>query len=277
MENIGTRTLIIVVAGYAFLLSYTLPYGFVPLVSLQSLPLVLVGSALIVFAMYIFLCFLFLPFIFFTKEYVIKLIEDEFGSSFIEITGSRELTLENIEKFIKNFPILMRILALSWVVLLIAFILLASFFAWYFLSRGFQYNKLTLILIAYFYLWPTFKTLSGLLKARSLITAIYPAIGCAFFIILLPSLLFSPPKGYFGSGPNIIVKSVLRVVNAGAEIAIDVNGSNAEGSNIPSGRLVFFDGHSAWYIPCNNEKSMIQSQVTSIQFYKDASCPEKGN
>lgn len=65
------KYVLIVVFGYAALISYTWPMGFVPLVSLASLPIVILGFVALAFFFFLFACFLLAPWTWLTdKEFV---------------------------------------------------------------------------------------------------------------------------------------------------------------------------------------------------------------
>jgi hypothetical protein len=73
-KEIGSRTLVITLIGYLTLISYTWPQGFIPLVSVQSLPILLLGFVLLLTIVFIVLGIFFLPFWLYENQRLVEAV-----------------------------------------------------------------------------------------------------------------------------------------------------------------------------------------------------------
>ena len=221
-RNIGARTLWVTLAGYAALISYTWPQGFVPIVAVQSLPILLVGFVLVLLIALLILGLLFLPFWLYTNDSFLRdlLYGEPFGELPPKYKNKRiRIPLAQLVRDLRKtkgvigtaFPMLSLLIPLPF-----------CYIAWFGLSNLF--DERVLIFPAAFVMWLAFKSLTGAMKAKTLEEANPYLLGILLFFVILPSCSIpnkEPKTGQWFS-PNSLVGEALRITGLGGGISVDV-------------------------------------------------------
>lgn len=273
-RNIGTKTLWVTIAGYAALISYTWPQGFVPIVAVQSLPILLVGFVLVLLIALLILGLLFLPFWLYTNDSFLRdfLYGEPFGELLSKFKSKRiRIPLPQLMRDLRKtrgIPVTMfQILAL-FVPLPFCYI------AWFGLSSLF--DERILILLVAFIMWLAFNSLTGALKAKSLEEANPYLLGILLFFVLLPSCSMPNKKPHTGQlfSPNSLVRDALKITGLGGGISVEVQiQRKGEQSEFIRGHLLFSDGQTIWIKPCIDDGvARIQVSASVVKFYKQDTC-----
>lgn len=268
-KELGTKTLYITLIGYATLISYTGPMGFIPVVAVQSLPILLVGFSLVLIMVFIGLGVLFLPFWFYTEKNI-----------------RRYLIYQGIEEY-KNKPInvpignlfinqakKLRLLVIPFFILNLSIPLLFCFFVWYSLSLGLE-NRIVLAPLA-IAMYVGFRSLVGAAKAKSIKESARYLAGIGIVFILLPSLSLPPANKQISSlfVPNSLVEDALRITALGGGISVKAEKSSEQRVTQPiTGHLLFYDGQTMWLTPCGvSDVIRMQLEVKYVAYYSRDVC-----
>lgn len=271
-KEIGEKTLWTSLAGYATLASYTWPQGFIPIVTFQSLPILLLGFAFILLIVLLFLGILFLPFWYFTNESRLRkglygsmegVLPRKFRGKQIDIPVTQ--LLRDMYRQFGGLDLVLRFLPY--------FIGMAiCFYSWFAFSSVFE-NRILLIPIVPI-LWIGFKSLSGVLGAKSFSHISPYLIGILMVFIILPSIPFaeSSPKKYFTQ--NFLVRDALRVTGLGGGISVQTQHYNENGNpEVIRGKLLFSDGKIMWIKPCSMGRvTRVQLPADVVSYHEDDIC-----
>lgn len=272
-DRFGRYTLITTVFGYAVLISYTWPQGFIPLVSIQSLPILLLGFGVAVVGIFLFLGLLFLPFIFITDhEFLRDLL---YGRDFDELEGQ-----------FKGRPVDISALALlqdvaakkGWANTIfvasraiVVFIVLPVL-AWYFVALNTD-NRLALIVLAPM-MWFALRALVGLFKSRTVKDAATYLIGATLFFVILPTQ-FGPNLRIQSTTPNPVVRwALLRTgLGGGLPVLYHAEPTASELQGYDYGELVFYDGEKAWLTSCDSHIQLVNVvAIKKIEYLNEKRC-----
>lgn len=260
IENLGKHTVTLTLLGYVILLSYTWPHGFVPLVAVQSLPILILGFLSIMLLALIFLGILFIPFWYLNNESHLR--EAIYGNRFDDLKEEfRNKPIKiPINDLIKDISKNKKISILPFFILETIFILGVCFYFWYALSLSLP-EPSYLIFIPL--LWPAFRSLVGLLKSKTRNETIFYVLGVLFFFIIIPTL---PDNGKKAFLPNILAQKALSITSIGGEIPVRIYPSGKDTEL--NGNLIFYDGNKAWLRQCDrNDTETIQMVHVESLFY----------
>ena len=279
-KQLGSKLFLISIIGYAILLSYTWPLGFAPIVSLQSLPVVLLGFALELILFQIFLGILIAPFSWLTNK---ELLQQLFNVG--NGTQSKNKRANRISIDLPFLGLLKESIKVNGYILTmqtclgLAAMLAFSIFAWYSIARN--VTEPIILIPGFICFYWAYKSLAGLLFAKTKRDAVFPILGTTLIFIIIPTILLGSRTRPFGIGigPNSIAQTALQIIGAGGEIPVVINPNSSDTSpnnkndEFDSGKLIFFDGHRAWYIPCNSwDGSIMMRNVSSMYFPKHSIC-----
>lgn len=272
-KGIGIKSIFVTLAGYATLISYTWPQGFVPVVAVQSLPILLLGFALILLLILVFLGILFLPFWFHNNENEIRsLLYGDLAGELSPRLRKKRIKVpvgELLKDLFETHGIAEALYRFAPLLIGLA----VSFYFWYQLSNSLE-EKILIIPLA-FAMWLAFKSLSGALSSKSFKQAKVYLLGIGLLFVLLPSCSFThknpPEKSLFA--PNGLVRDALKITGLGGGISIRVEEMSTEVSEVTAGKLLFSDGQTIWIKPCKRDDiARVQIAAKAIIYYENDIC-----
>lgn len=267
-KGIGIKSLFVTLTGYATLISYTWPQGFVPVVAVQSLPILLLGFALILLFVLIFLGVLFLPFWFHSNE-------DEVRSLLYGLSPryKKKPIKVPIGQLLRDLWETRGVVESLYSLIFLIIGLAISIYAWYLLS-SFLEERILILPLAYA-MWLAFKSLSGALGSKSFKEAKIYLLGIGMLFVFLPSCSFThknpPAKSLFA--PNGLVKDALKITGLGGGISIRVEDMPKGVTELTIGQLIFSDGQTFWIKPCKSDDiARIQVVAKVVTYYGKDIC-----
>lgn len=267
-KGIGIKSIFVTLAGYATLISYTWPQGFVPVVAVQSLPILLLGFSLILLLLLLFLGALFLPFWFHSNENRVRSLLYGLSPRY-----KKKPIKVPIGKLLRDLwetrGVIESLYSLIWLIIG----LVISIYVWYSLS-GFLEERILILPLAYA-MWLAFKSLSGALSSKSFGEARIYLLGIGVLFVFLPSCSFThknpPSKSFFV--PNSLVKDALRITGLGGGISIRVEDMPRGATELTTGHLIFSDGQTLWIKPCKSDDiARIQVVAKVATYYEKDIC-----
>ncbi|MFZ2303519.1 MAG: hypothetical protein WAV98_01860 [Minisyncoccia bacterium] len=272
-KDFGIKSLFVTLAGYATLISYTWPQGFIPIVAVQSLPILLLGFALILLFILVFLGTLFLPFWFHSSEDEVRnLLYGNFSGDLSPRYKKKSIKVP-IRKLLNDLWETHGIAATLYSFALLIIGLAVSIYFWYQLSSYLE-ERVLIIPLAYA-MWLAFKSLSGALSSKSFKEAKVYLLGIGLLFVLLPSCSFThknpPAKSLFA--PNGLVRDALKITGLGGGISIRVEEMPTGASELVIGHLIFSDGQTLWIKPCKRgDVARVQIAARAITYYENDVC-----
>lgn len=273
-RNLGSKTLGITIAGYVALISYTWPQGFVPIVAVQSLPILLIGFVSVLLSALLILGLLFLPFWMYVNDEILR--EFLYGEAFGELPSkfkNKRIRIP-LSQLIRDLRKTHGIPATIFQILSLLAPLPFCYIAWFGLSSLF--DDRILILPVAFIMWLAFKSLTGALKAKSLEEANPCLLGILLFFVFLPScsMLSKKPQIEQLFSPNGLVRDALKITGLGGGILVEVQTlRKGEPPESIRGHLLFSDGQTIWIKPCSDYSvTRIQVSASVVKFYKQDTC-----
>lgn len=279
MDHFGNKAFMLTVLSYGILVSYTLPQGFVPIISLQALPILLLGFLVYLLAIYVFLTALFLPFIAYKSNFYQDLIKDTlYGEPFEPLEekykeknigiGLRELYKDLLKENGGKFGFLFFIFCIAIPFIQINVPTYISILAWYYLAN--VVNPKTLVFASVFF-YAAYYALNKFFWIGPIEEKKLPAAILIFMFVIFPILPTESSKNMnFHLQPNSIVRFVLKKTNIGGGELAELHDSDSS----KFGELVFFDSSTAWYLSCDREnvRGVTQEEVGKITIYDNLDC-----
>ncbi|MCP5144040.1 MAG: hypothetical protein H6978_04380 [Gammaproteobacteria bacterium] len=269
MDAVGPKAIYVTAFGYLSLISFTWPHGFLPLISVQALPVVLLSLTAIFIVLLVILFVLFLPFSMLTdKEFLRGLLYNPMGAEDDEKYKDKNISIPVRQLFVDLRA------THGWFVAVAGFASLAlvlgfSFFCWFAVAS--EVSEPLMLIVWSPLIWVAYKSLAGLFSADSFEKSKLPIAGVGFFFIFIPSFMFGGTGG-FGPGPNPLVRDALRLASIGGGISVVVDpASNEIAESLSStARLLFYDGHKAWLKSCVvNDPHVWEVEISAIAFRTD--------
>lgn len=272
--GVATLTLVWILLGYAALASYTWPMGFVPVVSLEALPILLAGVLYLVFLTFGICAVLSAPFLIARSNFLY------IGSSIRDLNFS-DLDKEQFIEILNKTPI--RLLFKKycrskqdrrWLVFGMfqaSSIVLICCLPWALFS--WIAHSLLMILFAVPLTYILFKIFVSTYRKERIIDAMPGLIFLFFAFIVYPIYfpIFSDSNLY--PAPNVLVAGALKLTGLGGGRYATTISMDDSGQITVVGRLQFFDGTKAWMSPCDSENgTVVQVVPTELIFQKSNPC-----
>ena len=271
MEGVGGKTILVTIVGYLTLVSYTWPLGFLPLISIQSLPVVLLAFALILFLILIGLGLLFLPFTVLSDEKFIRqiLYSSDPGEDLSEKYEAKPIRIPVSDLFRDVAKECGKIMAV-WRSLQIVVVLGIVIYLWNILAKVSGLTPAHLVLTPL--VWIAYRSLSGIFREAPIGELKLPLTGVIVFFVVVPALFFGKSSG-FGFGPNPFVNAALQISALGGGVPVRIISTDDQSeiwSRLPL-RLLFYDGSRAWLKVCEQEGTkIVQVEVDGLVYLKDS-------
>jgi hypothetical protein len=277
--RVGQSITFTILIGYATLISYTWPHGFLPLVAIEALPVLILSFIPCVIAVWLLVSFLFYPIALASSARYwagalnagLAYAEDEAVRPVAQRIASQSFQRTYAEASSTSaFSITPRWVAFAVNVLPTLIVCLPAYAGWYVVSAEIAVNRLAFAVLVVPILYLSYKCFGWLVKANSVKDGIGPFAAILFTVVLLPTISFQKPKEYwFKFVPNPIVRQALEWAGLGGELPVRLTGGNSSESS--DGYLIFFDGTRAWLRPCLPTLGIaIQtSTITMTYFPKD--------
>lgn len=256
--------LVIPLIGYLALTSYTWPLGFLPIVAIESLPILLLGCFVYVIYLLVMTFILFLPL-------WVLLNYESFNRIFLN--GNAVSSSKHHSKSFTpwNRPFkgcktpaekINRIVGITnFVIILIALTTLIML-AWYYIVSnpfsGKSWVDFIFFMVVFSFLSHSMNSSTG--RPERILHSILLAI----WLVTFPAI----------GGPNRIVSHALMNIRLGGDIPVTVTTKADKGiAAAYSGLLLFYDGNKAWIRPCDKESTpLIETRVESISYLASTPC-----
>ena len=235
------------VYGYFVLISYTWPLGFVPIVSIESLPILLLGFAVECLLVLGIGLFLVAPYYILKNKLIIYAFVMDIKGVFDDRNIQRFKKI-SIIKLIKKVWSKLGLVGL-WYYLFgyVVIIFLSLFVIFFFILRfGFSIDLMFSILFFVVVFYLSVKVL-GKSDVR---TAVFPFVLLSAITVVIPSMypslfrFIDEPYSKYGSNP--LIGESLRLVGLGGGVKVNVNSGVSGSTPLVKGELIFSDGKNAW-------------------------------
>lgn len=279
--RLGQSLAFTMIIGYATLISYTWPHGFLPLVAIEALPVLVLSFIPCVIAVWLALLLLFYPIVLLGSPQLwanqlhaglAYSDDDDAVKAAVRYVASLSFKKSYAQVLTPAFSTIPRWVEFGMMVLPPVFLCLPAFAAWYAISSEISINRLVLAGIVVPVLFLAFLSFGQLVGAKSVKDAISPFVIIMLVVVLLPTVSFGQPKRYwFKFAPNPIVKQALEWAGLGGQLPVRLTVHDlADGTSV-DGYLIFFDGVRAWLRPCGTDAGVVMqaSTVALTYFPKD--------
>ncbi|MDA1107341.1 MAG: hypothetical protein O2845_02955 [Proteobacteria bacterium] len=228
---------------------------------MESLPIVLVGFALILLLFLVWLGVLFAPFSWLIDEDMLRNMI--YGASYEplqEKDRNKDIKIP-LRQLILDARSSVGVFGIIYNAVGLVIIFGICFFSWYKLADSLE--QPLLLIIAAPLMWLAYRALAGLVSATSMRNAVLPLIGVLFFFLFAPVFPLSGEGGPKLPVPNPLVAKSLQMIGAGGGLYVILGGVDT--ATPPArGVLLFYDGTKAWYRPCAASSDTIA--IASISF-----------
>lgn len=254
-------TILVTLIGYSLLTSYTWPLGFIPIVSIEAFPILLVGF---------FLSFLFYSAYTLSLWYPIYIyLNQSERYEFIFDKNKQESKNKTLRINVKDLYLDCRTntdkYMLTWN-LLAEFIMIGlSVGVWYATFAFLPFTEALTMIAWTIFIYLSF--FSFMLSVQTGSTKIFAYVMFVLTFLVFPLLV--PNFNGDDVTANRLVKSGLEVVSLGGSIPVEIT-SVQQGARL-SGELLFYDGSKAWIKTCNSE-NIIEVKVVQLTYLDKSLC-----
>lgn len=282
MPILGTKIAVTTLFGYAILLSYTWPMGFIPIFSIESIPALVLAFAGFLISVQVVLVVLFWPINFLislrSKDNLVRYwlysrapgelkIPADYAKKDVHSSWPQQLrdVVSSKGKLGLVFPLLqaLAVLIVFWAI-------------WYHVAMRVGTENFLINIVVFVILYIFYMVNSALISARTF-SVVNRCLGAYLLVfIVLPTIPKTLSLETLQPSSNQFVADLLKRSKLGGGTIVEFSPSlRVSNTSMNIGKLLFYDGRHAWIAPCDareNDGLLIEMSPEFLIHNGSASC-----